>query len=929
MKNTKSVLLSLFLGVLLLVGCGETTADETDTTETNAIVETVETEPATEAETEPILTPANHEITVADVESILVENGLMTTVSQKTPYSAAHGGHQLRVVHTERGTYAAFVKYFDNYWPNESEFYVAKIDNENKVSLLYYGTYYSVETTVLVNIAQDTNGDIYVTTCNSKDLTVYAFDAETDAVTQFTAPTVLASSAEVSSYLYAPEYPQTMFDFANRKIYAFYLGSITGVDFLLEWFTFDMETGTWNDTSIYTIMPELARNNYLYPVPDGNGGAYIVGRRGIDINLISDQLQNTGSDKYARDILRLFYIPDLTSNENIEYLNIQDAYTERGLEGIWNICTSQNGGVFMDADGYLHVTWQNALMDFTGTHKDLDTRWRYYHAIYDGMECIFSEELQLQEPYFDYYKPQIMQSTDGTLYMIAAKQYVEPLAVEIYKANDPLGKTWTLQKTETLDGMYAPSFSMSAVRDGSTQDNTISCFFYGNKEASYSNHSAYTFTISLDDCSVSELVNILENTNVIIDEIEYFKPTYDAHTTKIVHTENGTYAAFLYEYNCNASSESFHIVKIDNDKNVSVLYTGSYYSTQNKYLNMQMLSDGKIYVFLPDGDFICCVDPATDTVTTHEITLNHNAATATSLQQIDVLTDPVKGKTYTISLNGTGVTWTLDHIRIATNSLDLEDMTLSKKAKLILSKVTEGYYTHFYSFSDGDSGAYLVASRNVDPRYISENPNFVGRTDSINDSLVLIRLADLNKNGSPEIIDIQTPYTAEKEEGIWSVVNMADYGDAYMDSEGKLHVIYAMYHFDLDDMDSLSNADLKKNTIKYYHVVYNGMELVSSEELILDGLTENTAVRMAETTDGTLYLIICNIGEAEARIDVYFETESGWALTQTKTLGEFTAESFSISSPRGGSVQDNVIDCIVYANDNDVYFTSVTFETVQ
>ena len=83
---------------------------------------------------------------------------------------------------------------------------------------------------------------------------------------------------------------------------------------------------------------------------------------------------------------------------------------------------------------------------------------------------------------------------------------------------------------------------------------------------------------------------------------------------------------------------------------------------------------------------------------------------------------------------------------------------------------------------------------------------------------------------------------------------------------------------------------------------------------------------MAETTDGTDYLLVCNLGEAGARIDVYFETESGWALTQTKTLGEFTAESFSISSPRGGSVQDNVIDCIVYANDADIYFTSVSFE---
>ena len=147
-----------------------------------------------------------------------------------------------------------------------------------------------------------------------------------------------------------------------------------------------------------------------------------------------------------------------------------------------------------------------------------------------------------------------------------------------------------------------------------------------------------------------------------------------------------------------------------------------------------------------------------------------------------------------------------------------------------------------------------------------------------------------------------------------------------MDADGKLHVFYTHYQMDLDDMDVRDNAERIANTTKHYHAVYNGLELVSVEELAIDGLTEKSAIRAVTTTDGTLYLLICNIGEEGAKIDVYFETENGWALTQTKTLGEFTAESFSISSPRGGSVQDNVIDCIIYAADNDVYYTSVIFE---
>ncbi|MBQ7921103.1 MAG: hypothetical protein IJ325_00795 [Clostridia bacterium] len=134
------------------------------------------------------------------------------------------------------------------------------------------------------------------------------------------------------------------------------------------------------------------------------------------------------------------------------------------------------------------------------------------------------------------------------------------------------------------------------------------------------------------------------------------------------------------------------------------------------------------------------------------------------------------------------------------------------------------------------------------------------------------------------------------------------------------------YHYDFDDADGPKNTELIAGTLKHCHAIYEGATLVSNEELGIDGLTKDTSVRMAETTDGTPYLLICNLNEAGTKIDVYSETEDGWVLSQTKDLGEFTAESFSISGPRGGSVQDNVIDCIVYAADNDVYYTSVTFE---
>ena len=122
------------------------------------------------------------------------------------------------------------------------------------------------------------------------------------------------------------------------------------------------------------------------------------------------------------------------------------------------------------------------------------------------------------------------------------------------------------------------------------------------------------------------------------------------------------------------------------------------------------------------------------------------------------------------------------------------------------------------------------------------------------------------------------------------------------------------------------NPELIAKTLKHYHAVYDGTTLVSNEDLGIADLTKDSSVRVAETTDGTLYLLVCNLNEAGAKIDVYFETEAGWALAQTNNLGEFTAESFSISGPRSGSVQDNTVDCIIYGMDNDVYYTAVTFK---
>jgi hypothetical protein len=208
----------------------------------------------------------------------------------------------------------------------------------------------------------------------------------------------------------------------------------------------------------------------------------------------------------------------------------------------------------------------------------------------------------------------------------------------------------------------------------------------------------------------------------------------------------------------------------------------------------------------------------------------------------------------------------------------------------------------------------------------------------------LFYIPDLGGN-EVKCVTVQPPYEAEGGDGIWSVVDVSESGDVYVDADGKLHVIYAVYRFDFDDADRRGNPALIADTLKHIHAVYDGTALVSTEELELVGVTKETAagmmqlfnssrnndyirrpaIRMAQTADGTMMLLVCHLGEEDTRIDVYFGTEDGWALTAMETVGGFMAEAFNVSSPRGGSVQDDTVDCLIYAMDNDVYHVRISF----
>ena len=905
MKKITALILAFLLMSSLLYGCGETSAPNDPVTD--------ETTEAVNTPTEPELVPSNHDITVSDVTSILAENGLRTNInSWKTEACAYHGGQQMRVCHTERGTYAAFARDYGD-GDGIEKFYVTKTDNEGKSTVLYYGGIFADDGTITINIAQNTNGDIMVTATSHDILSVLIFDAETDEMTRYDGNPEFSSGER-------PGYGQAMFDFENQKIYSFAVAGSWSTeigDFLLEWFVFDIETKQWTENSTYMWMEDIGRHCYMYPFPDGNGGAYILAQRDEKTDFLEGSFSLAGLDTYVWDRLDLFHIPDLTAGENITYTTVQYEDSSLGLEGIWSSSSyGHYGDVYVDTNGYMHIIYRHCLADYTGTHEDFDNKLEFRHAVYDGMECIFNEQLTMPNDYTMDYKPMIRQDTDGKLYLIIAQLWDAESNVKLnfYTTEDEYGREWTLAKTVTVgEGTNAHSLNLSAVRDGSVQDGVFSCFYYGGEKESGARR-AYTFNVTLSDFSVTEVIDILEGYHTGIDDVTYTERIPNSlHQNQIVHTENGSYAAFVYNFNNREEKEEFYIVKIDGEGKATVLESGSYDSTQNKYISIKQMADGMIYVSLPTGNTMYVIDPATDGVTLCETGDYTNIFN--QIAQMEYIYDAEGEAAYILTNN--------DDFGVMGYGFDPETLTMQIKGlkNYKLDRDFDGNYVKIYTLSDGKGGAYMVGTREVWKNDLDGKLVYDNIEEGISDSLMLFYIPDLSDGKTINCIDISLPYEAEGADGIWSKVNVADNGSVYLGSDGNLHVIYSYCHYDFDYADAEDNAEIVRSTLEYRHAIFSGNELVSEEKIEIDALTADSVMKMIETADGTQYLLVCDLGETQTDIDIYCETEDGWALTATQKLGDFTADGFSISP-----VSDDTVDCLIYSTDNDVYFASISFE---
>lgn len=122
-----------------------------------------------------------------------------------------------------------------------------------------------------------------------------------------------------------------------------------------------------------------------------------------------------------------------------------------------------------------------------------------YHAIYEGMECIYNEPIRFnvhnENKKTDLYTMRMSEASGGRFYIIAmhANSRKSGATVELWRATDDIYSKFELESTKKLGTKMVGSFSVSCPRSFSVQDDVIDCFFGGDSNS----RKPYYFTVNM------------------------------------------------------------------------------------------------------------------------------------------------------------------------------------------------------------------------------------------------------------------------------------------------------------------------------------------------------------------------------------------------------------------------------------------------
>ena len=384
------------------------------------------------------------------------------------------------------------------------------------------------------------------------------------------------------------------------------------------------------------------------------------------------------------------------------------------------------------------------------------------------------------------------------------------------------------------------------------------------------------------------------------------------HETRVLHTADKTFAVYptgsLGEWNA-PNSAQFEIFQVNADGSVTSFYTGSMRNSSSKP-NIMLGYDGMVYVFFAtDANGVAQLDAyyfnpnsSTYNVTKVSATKSYNGGPAAGgYGYTQPVLDNAQRKVHMIfcgGQNGTG---------------DFAWFTFNQQSKSWESNaqhISIGHrHAYVYAYANGNGGVNIVAERDI---LLSELglAGIVTGADYAWDELSLFHIPDMYASNYTKSTFAPADYTQQGRQ-LFPIVQNNSWGDTYLSSDGKLHILYQKL------MHGTNHHDTRYREI--WHAVYDTTvsgtpELLYNMPIKFVNEENYYACRFAESTSGDLY-ILATPANRNARVEIWtsadandftFSFDSAYSFSNTSP----TVLSLIVSGPRNGSVQNNVIDCM-------------------
>ena len=395
------------------------------------------------------------------------------------------------------------------------------------------------------------------------------------------------------------------------------------------------------------------------------------------------------------------------------------------------------------------------------------------------------------------------------------------------------------------------------------------------------------------------------------------------HETRIVDTPYGTFAVIPMSADesswATLGKASYTIFRIYDDGSTKSIGSGTFaYHTSKP--NIMYAADGMVYVVCPDDQgsamsvLIQYFDPSKPN---SDGSYNIQGGSRTNLAYnggaapggygyLQPVLDDTNGKIYVIACGGstTGYfAWRIYNYK-----------THSWESASYSTTLDSYRHCYIYAYSDGASGIYLVAGRDVLLSTLGL-AGIVYGADYAWDEVNLFHFPNMYSTGYTRTTVNEADYTQQDRE-LFPVTANNRNGDTFLDSDGHLHVLssttmHGRYHHD-------------NKYVEMWHAVYDvstpGMKPVElyNEPIAFVSPTNFYSMRMTESTSGVVYILAVP-SDKSARCEIWREKDSNAFEFEMVGCRSFSDSaqcltSLIIGNNRNGSVVDNTVSCFYPAD---------------